>query len=154
MPIWLAKVMATVTRNDMLKFIGNLMALLTMMKSLPLAYNRDMQEDKAPLFDTVDTLAACIEIYTEMLPAIKFKAATMRQAASSGFLDATDMADYLVARGLAFREAHHLVGEAVRFALANKKELHQLTLAQLQSFSALIREDIFSFLKQFLHKTQ
>ena len=71
----------------------------------------------------------------------------MLQAASRGFLDATDMADYLVARGLAFREAHHLVGEAVSFALANKKELYQLSLEQLQSFSALIREDIFSFLE-------
>jgi argininosuccinate lyase len=127
--------------------IGNLMNLLTMMKSLPLAYNRDMQEDKAPLFNAVDTLAACIEIYIDMLPEIKFKKTTMRQAASTGFLDATDMADYLVSRGVAFREAHHLVGEAVSFALANKKELYQLTLAQLQSFSALIREDIFSFLK-------
>ena len=127
--------------------IGNLMALLTMMKSLPLAYNRDMQEDKAPLFDTVDTLAASIEIYTQMLPQIQFKAATMQQAASCGFLDATDMADYLVARGIAFREAHHIVGEAVSFALGNKKELHQLSLEQLQSFSALFEEDIFSFLK-------
>ncbi|MCP4624853.1 MAG: argininosuccinate lyase [bacterium] len=127
--------------------IGNLMALLTMMKSLPLAYNRDMQEDKAPLFDTVDTLAACIEIYTDMLPKVQFNVPTLQQAASSGFLDATDMADYLVARGIAFREAHHIVGEAVSFALANKKELHQLSLEQLQSFSALIEEDIFSFLK-------
>ena len=127
--------------------IGNLMALLTMMKSLPLSYNRDMQEDKAPLFDTVDTLAACIDIYCDMLPAIKFKESVMLQAASKGFLDATDMADYLVAQGLAFREAHHLVGEAVSFALANKKELYQLTLEQLQSFSALIRKDIFSFLE-------
>jgi argininosuccinate lyase len=127
--------------------IGNLMALLTMMKSLPLAYNRDMQEDKAPLFDTVDTLAACIGIYSDMLPEIKFNETAMLQAASSGFLNATDMADYLVARGVAFREAHHLVGAAVSFALANKKELHQLTLEQLQSFSALIGDDIFSFLK-------
>jgi argininosuccinate lyase len=123
------------------------MALLTMMKSLPLAYNRDMQEDKAPLFDTVDILAACIVIYIDMLPEIKFKKTTMLQAAARGFLDATDMADYLVARGLAFREAHNLVGEAVSFALANKKELYQLTLEQLQSFSPLIREDIFSFLE-------
>jgi argininosuccinate lyase len=127
--------------------IGNLMALLTMMKSLPLSYNRDMQEDKAPLFDTVDTLTACIGIYCDMLPEIKFKVSAMLQAASRGFLDATDLADYLVARGLAFREAHHLVGEAVSFALARKKELHQLSLAQLQSFSALIREDVFSFLQ-------
>jgi argininosuccinate lyase len=106
-----------------------------------------MQEDKAPLFDTVDTLAACIEIYTAMLPEIQFNVSTMELAASRGFLDATDMADYLVARGLAFREAHHIVGEAVGFALANNKELHQLSLEQLQSFSALIEEDIFSFLK-------
>jgi argininosuccinate lyase len=127
--------------------IGHLMALLTMMKSLPLSYNRDMQEDKAPLFDTVDTLAACISIYCEMLPEIKFKVPAMAQAASQGYLDATDLADYLVARGLAFREAHHLVGEAVNFALAHKKELYQLSLAQLQSFSALIGDDVFSFLQ-------
>ena len=127
--------------------IGNLMALLTMMKSLPLAYNRDMQEDKAPLFEAVDILTACIEIYIEMLPALKFKDSQMRQAASSGFLDATDMADYLVSQGMAFREAHHLVGAAVGYAIQNEKELYQLTLEELQSFSELIREDIFSFLK-------
>ena len=127
--------------------IGNLMTLLTMMKSLPLAYNRDMQEDKAPLFETVDTLSACTEIYAEMLPKIRFKESNMQTAASSGFLDATDMADYLVRRGLPFREAHHLVGQAVRFALSQKKELHELTLEQLQSFSDLIQQDIFSFLQ-------
>lgn len=127
--------------------IGNLMALLIMMKSLPLSYNRDMQEDKAPLFDTVDTLAACIGIYCDMLPEITFKESVMGQAASNGFLDATDMADYLVARGLAFREAHHLVGQAVSFALDHQKELYELTLEQMQSFSDLIREDIFSFLE-------
>ena len=126
--------------------IGHLMALLTMMKSLPLAYNRDMQEDKAPLFDTVDTLEACIDIYAEMLPKIKFKKSNMERAASTGFLNATDMADYLVYRGLPFREAHHLVGKAVSFALTKQKELHELTLEQLQSFSELIQEDIFSHL--------
>jgi argininosuccinate lyase len=126
--------------------IGNLTAVLTMMKSLPLAYNRDMQEDKAPLFETVDTLAACIEIYTQMLPQIKFKKENMQMAASRGFLNATDLADYLVTRGVAFREAHRLVGEAVGFALANKKELHELTLEELQTFSGLIQEDIFSYL--------
>jgi len=127
--------------------IGNLMAVLTTMKSLPLAYNRDMQEDKAPLFDTVGTLKACIEIYTAMLPEIKIKAANMQQAAESGFVNATDMADYLVARGVAFREAHRLVGEAVGFALATKKELHELTLEEMQSFSDLIQEDIYAFLE-------
>lgn len=127
--------------------IGNLTALLTMMKSLPMAYNRDMQEDKAPLFNSVDILSACIGIYIDMLPEIKFNDTIMRQAASSGYLDATDMADYLVTKGMAFREAHHVVGEAVCYALEYKKELYQLTLNQLQSFSNLIGEDIFSYLE-------
>jgi argininosuccinate lyase len=126
--------------------IGSLTALLMMMKSLPLAYNRDMQEDKAPLFETVDTLAACIEVYAEMLPRIEFKKENMRKAAATGFLDATDLADYLVNRGVAFREAHRIVGEAVGFALTKKKELHELTLAELQAFSDLIQEDVFSYL--------
>jgi argininosuccinate lyase len=115
-----------------------------MMKSLPLAYNRDMQEDKAPLFSAVDTLAACVEIYTDMLPEIKFKKKNMQRAAASGFLNATDLADYLTTRGIPFREAHRLAGKAVSFALERKKELHELTLEQLQSFSALIQKDIFS----------
>ena len=126
--------------------IGSLTTLLTLMKSLPLSYNRDMQEDKAPLFDTVDTLTACIEICTAMLPKIKFRKANMHQAASGGYLNATDLADYLATRGVAFREAHRLAGEAVGFALARKKELHELSLEQLQSFCPLIKDDIFSFL--------
>jgi len=126
--------------------IGSLTTLLTMMKSLPLAYNRDMQEDKAPLFSAVDTLAACVEIYTEMLPEIKFKKENMQRAAASGYLNATDLADYLATRGVPFREAHRMAGEAVSFALERKKELHELTLEQLQSFSALIQQDIFSCL--------
>ena len=126
--------------------IGSLTTLLTLMKSLPLAYNRDMQEDKAPLFDTVDTLTACIEICTAMLPKIKFRKANMHRAASGGYLNATDLADYLATRGVAFREAHRLAGEAVGFALSRKKELHELSLEQLQSFCPLIKDDIFSFL--------
>ncbi len=126
--------------------VGNLTTLLTLMKSLPLAYNRDMQEDKAPLFDAVDTLEACIEMYTAMLPKIKFCKASMHLAASGGYLNATDLADYLVTRGVAFREAHRLAGEAVRFALNRKAELHELSLEQLQSISPLIKDDIFSFL--------
>ena len=124
--------------------IGCLTALLTMMKSLPLAYNRDMQEDKAVLFDAVDTLTACIEVYSAMLPQIRFNREVMQQAAAAGYLDATDMADYLVGRGMSFRLAHRLVGEAVSFALGKQKELHELTLDELQSFSPLIRRDIFS----------
>ncbi len=124
--------------------IGSLMSVLTMMKSLPLAYNRDMQEDKKPLFDAVDTLTACIEVFSAMLPRLHFNQEKMQQAAAAGYLDATDMADYLVSRGMSFRQAHRLVGEAVSFALERKKELHELTLDELQSFSPLIRREIFS----------
>ncbi len=124
--------------------IGCLTALLTMMKSLPLAYNRDMQEDKKVLFDAVDTLAACIEVYSAMLPKLHFNQEKMQQAAAAGYLDATDMADYLVSRGMSFRQAHRLVGEAVSFAMSRKKELHALSLDELQAFSPLIRREIFS----------
>jgi len=126
--------------------IGDLVGLLTMMKSLPLAYNRDMQEDKALLFHAADSWSQCIEIYTAMLPELEFNQTNMQRAASTGFLNATDMADYLVARGMPFRKAHRIVGEAVSFALARGKELHELTLEQLQGFSELIREDIFHHL--------
>jgi argininosuccinate lyase len=127
--------------------IGNLTALMAMMKSLPLAYNRDMQEDKPPLFESVDILAACIEVYSEMLPHVKFRKENMQTAASTGYLNATDLADYLVSRGIAFREAHQLVGEAVSFAMAKKKELHELTLEELQTFCGSIQADIFSHLE-------
>ena len=125
---------------------GDLMALLTLMKSLPMAYNRDMQEDKEPLFDAVDTLKMTLEVYTRMLPKITFKTDVMAQATTTGFLDATDMADYLATRGMPFREAHHVVGKAVGFALARGCELHDLSLVELKAFSGLIEDDIFSFL--------
>jgi argininosuccinate lyase len=128
------------------RVFGDLMALLTMMKALPLAYNRDMQEDKALLFDAVDILSTCIEIHIQMLPKIKLKDRTLRQAAATGFCNATDMADYLVGKGIAFRQAHHCVGKAVAAALNQNKELHELDLAQLQTFSELIQEDIYEFL--------
>ncbi|WP_054030380.1 argininosuccinate lyase [Desulfatitalea tepidiphila] len=125
------------------RVVGSLMAELTLMKSLPLAYNRDMQEDKPPLFDAVDTLQSCLNITIKMLPTIQVKIDRMRQAASVGFLNATDMADYLVGRGVPFRKAHSIVGQAVAFALAQGKELDQLTLKELQGFSKEIEEDLF-----------
>ena len=128
------------------RVFGDLMALLTMMKALPLAYNRDMQEDKTLLFDAVDVVSACIDIHIPMLPKIKLNDKSLRQAASTGFSNATDMADYLVGKGMAFREAHHCVGKAVGVALNQKKELHELNLAELQTFSKLIQEDIFDYL--------
>ncbi len=128
------------------RVFGNLISLLTIMKSLPLSYNRDMQEDKRPLFDTVDTLKACIDIYIKMLPKLEINKEKMHKAASFGYLNATDMADYLATRGLTFREAHTCVGEAISYALSINKELHELSLEKLKSFSSLFSEDIFDFL--------
>ena len=128
------------------RVIGDLMAVITLMKSLPLAYNRDMQEDKPPLFDAVDTVKACIAVYIPMLPEITVNAETTCRAATVGFLNATDMADYLVGRGMPFREAHAVAGRAVAGALKQGKELHELSLTQLQEFSSLIGADIFDYL--------
>jgi argininosuccinate lyase len=125
---------------------GSLVSLLTLMKGLPLSYNRDMQEDKAPLFDAADTLISCIHIFTRMLSQMTVHSQTMGAAVLSGFLNATDMADYLVMRGMPFREAHERAGRAVSYALKNKKELHELTLDEMKSFSDLIQDDIFQFL--------
>ncbi len=128
------------------RVVGDLMALLMMMKSLPLAYNRDMQEDKPPLFDAADTLQACLDITAKMLPTIKVNDQVMRKAASEGFLNATDMADYLVGQGVAFRKAHAIVGQAVAYALEKGKELHELTLKELEQFSKQFKKDIFDHL--------
>jgi len=125
---------------------GTLVAMLTTMKGLPLSYNRDMQEDKRPLFDTVDTLQSCISIYQRMLPRLKFRTTAMRKAASQGYLNATDLADYLVGRGMPFREAHGCVGKAVRFACENDKELHDLSLEELKAFAPNLEADVFEAL--------
>jgi argininosuccinate lyase len=128
------------------RVFGDLISLMTMMKALPLSYNRDMQEDKTALFQTVDILKKCIEIYIKMLPKLKINQETMERAASKGFLNATDMADYLVAGGMPFRQAHGCVGGAVVYASSKKKELHELTLKELKSFSSHIKKDIFKIL--------
>lgn len=128
------------------RVFGNLMAILSIMKSLPLAYNRDMQEDKEPLFDTVDILKACIDICSSMFPRLKINKEAMHKAATKGFLNATDMADYLVTAGMPFRQAHACTGKAVSYALDKDKELHELTLEELKSFSSLIEKDIFNIL--------
>jgi len=128
------------------RVFGDLIALLSIMKSLPLAYNRDMQEDKGPLFDAVDTLKACVEIYIKMLPNIEIKKETMLGAASRGFLNATDMADYLVAGGIPFRQAHSCIGKIVSYAVNENKELHEMTLKELKPFSSLFKKDVFDIL--------
>jgi argininosuccinate lyase len=137
---------AELVRGKTGRVFGDLVAVLTLMKSLPLAYNRDMQEDKEPLFDAVNTVKVCTDIYSRMLPNITVNNEVMAKATMEGFLNATDLADYLVTKGVAFREAHAVVGKAVQHALGVKKELHQLSLEELKSFSSLIAEDIFSFL--------
>jgi argininosuccinate lyase len=125
---------------------GHLVAMLTTMKSLPLAYNRDMQEDKRPLFETVDTLGACVEIVARMLPELTFNRDTMRAAAGRGFLNATDLADYLVEKGVAFRDAHNHAGRLVALALEQDKELNDLTIDEMQAVSPLIETDVFEAL--------
>ena len=135
-----------IVRGKTGRVVGSLVALLTLMKSLPMAYNRDMQEDKEPLFDAVDTLKACLSINIRMLPRITVNRERMRRAASVGFLNATDMADYLVTQGMPFRKAHACVGSAVAYALDKGQELNQLTLEELKQFSAMIKADIFDHL--------
>ncbi len=125
---------------------GNLMALLTLMKGQPLAYNKDNQEDKEPLFDSVDTLHNCLRAFADMLPAIEPNKAAMYEAASRGFSTATDLADYLVRKGVAFRDAHEVVGLAVRYGVENECDLSEMTLERLQSFSQEIDQDVFDVL--------
>ena len=125
---------------------GHLMALLTLMKSQPLAYNKDNQEDKEPLFDTADTLLVTLEIYADMLRGIKVNKEAMRNAATEGFATATDLADYLVKKGTPFRDAHEVVALAVRHAVDKGCDLSDLPLTELQKFSAQISDDVYQVL--------
>jgi argininosuccinate lyase len=134
-------------RGKSARVFGHTMSLLALMKSQPLAYNKDNQEDKEPLFDAVDTWRDCLTAMLGMLPNIVVNAEAMRSAALAGFATATDLADYLVRRGVAFRDAHEAVGKAVAFAIANEVSLDQLELAQLQQFSSLIEADVFTVLE-------
>jgi len=125
---------------------GHLMSLLTLMKSQPLAYNKDNQEDKEPVFDLLDTVKDCLYAYSEMLPAIECKRDVMYAAAKQGYSTATDLADYLVKKGLPFRDAHEVVGKSVASAISKGKDLSELSLSELQSFSKLIADDVFKVL--------
>ena len=116
------------------------------MKSQPLAYNKDNQEDKEPLFDLLKTVKDCLFAYSEMVPSIASNKSVMRAAASQGYATATDLADYLVNKGLAFRDAHEVVGKSVGFAIERAKDLSELSLDQLKSFSELIEDDVFEVL--------
>jgi len=125
---------------------GHLIALLTLMKSQPLAYNKDNQEDKEPLFDAVDTVKDCLRAFADMIPAIQSKPANMEEAARRGFSTATDLADYLVRKGIPFRDSHEIVGKSVAYGLAENKDLSEMTLAELQQFSDIIENDVFEVL--------
>ncbi len=125
---------------------GNLVALLTLMKGQPLAYNKDNQEDKEPLFDTVDTLTQTLRIYADMMGGITVKPEAMRHAALQGYATATDLADYLVKKGLPFRDAHEAVALAVRFAVERNCDICDLKIEELRQFSALIADDIYAVL--------
>ena len=125
---------------------GHLIALLTLMKGQPLAYNKDNQEDKEPLFDAVDTVTHTLRIFADMASGISVKADAMRDAALQGYATATDLADYLVKKGLPFRDAHEIVALAVRQCVAEERDLSAMSLAELQNFSSLIEADIFSVL--------
>ncbi|NOQ51663.1 MAG: argininosuccinate lyase [Desulfuromonadaceae bacterium] len=124
---------------------GNLVSMLTLMKSLPPAYNKDMQEDKEPLFDTLDTVKGSLKIFAEMIAEMKVKGDNMRIAAARGFSTATDVADYCVRKGLPFRQAHEVVGKTVRYCVENGKDIPELSLDEFRAFSDLIEEDIYDY---------
>jgi argininosuccinate lyase len=133
-------------RGKSSRTFGNLMTMLTLMKSQPLAYNKDNQEDKEPLFDSVDTVRDCLRAFADMVPAIVPNKNAMYEAAKSGFSTATDLADYLVRKGVAFRDAHEIVGSAVAFGVEQKKDLSEMSLAELQQFGEMITDDVFEVL--------
>ncbi|MBT3504937.1 MAG: argininosuccinate lyase [Piscirickettsiaceae bacterium] len=133
-------------RGKTSRVYGNLFNLFTLMKNQPLAYNKDNQEDKEPLFDTIDTLLGSLRVYADMMNAITVKPDNMRQAALRGYATATDLADYLVRKGVAFRDAHEVVGLSVAYGIKHQKDLSELSLTELQNFSAHITDDVFEVL--------
>ena len=125
---------------------GNLFALLTMAKGLPLAYNRDLQEDKEPVFDSVDTVMATLRLLSKMLPQIRINRERMARMAGQGFTSATDLADYLVKRDVPFRKAHHVAGRIVQYCIQAGKELGECSLDELKTFHKAFDEDVFAYL--------
>ena len=134
---------AELARGKTGRVYGNLMGLLTTMKGLPLAYNRDMQEDKEGFFDTVDTLMSTLEVFTGMLNTMRIKTGNMESAAKQGYLLATDVADYLVKKGVSFRTAHEATGKLVTYAIQKGKSLKDLTLKEYQKFSPVFDNDVY-----------
>ena len=137
---------AELVRGKTGRVYGDLITLLTMMKGLPLAYNKDMQEDKEALFDARDTLIKCLSVFTGMFKTLRFRTDVMRRGASGGFTNATDAADYLVKKGLPFRDAHEVLGKLVLHCIGENKALLDLPLEELRAFSPLFDEDVYTAL--------
>ncbi|MHC1741703.1 MAG: argininosuccinate lyase [Syntrophobacteraceae bacterium] len=133
-------------RGKSARVFGNLMALLTLAKALPLAYNRDLQEDKEPVFDTVDTMLSTLRLLARLLPEIQFHGPRMEQAASEGFILATELADYLVRKGIPFRKAHHAVGQIVQHCVLHRKDFQDCTLEEFKNASKAFDMDLFALL--------
>ena len=134
---------AELIRGKTGRVYGHLMGLLTTMKGIPLAYNKDMQEDKEPIFDAVDTVKLCLPVFCDMIATMKVKKENMLKGAKGGFTNATDLADYLVKKGLPFREAHEIVGKMVFYALENSKDLDDFSMEEFKRFSQIIEDDIY-----------
>jgi argininosuccinate lyase len=137
---------AELTRGKTGRLVGNLMSLLTLLKGLPMTYNRDLQEDKEPLFDSIDTLHTTLEVVAEMISGMEVNAARTAAATADPLLLATDLADYLVKQGVPFRQAHEVIGKLVAFSLTEKRGFAQLTLAEYQQFSSAFESDLFDCL--------
>jgi argininosuccinate lyase len=137
---------AELIRGKTGRVYGSLMSLLTTMKGIPLAYNKDMQEDKEQFFDALDTVMSCIKVMSGMLSTLKVKADNMKKAVKKGFLNATEVADYLVNKGMPFRDAHGVVGSIVLYCEEKTSPIEDLTLKELTNFSSLFEEDIYSFI--------
>jgi argininosuccinate lyase len=135
---------AELVRGKTGRAYGDLMALLTVMKSLPLAYNKDMQEDKEAIFDAVDTIKMCLPVFTKMLATMKIKKDCMYKAAQGGFTNATDVADYLVKKGIPFRSAHEIIGKMVLYCINHGKAIEELSMEEFREFSERIEEDVYT----------
>lgn len=137
---------AELIRGKTGRVYGSLTSLLTTMKGLPLAYNKDMQEDKEPFFDSLDTVLSCLKIMSKMISTMKVNSENMKKAVKDGFLNATEVADYLVSKGVAFRDAHSIVGSIVIYCEDNHKAIEELTVDELKHLSSLIEDDIYEFI--------
>jgi len=137
---------AELTRGKSARLIGNLMSLLTLIKGLPMTYNRDLQEDKEPLFDSIDTVSLALEVFAEMVSGMDVNRAKTESAASDPMLLATDLADYLVKHGVPFRQAHEVIGKLVAYSIAEKKAFGDMIITEFQTFSKAFEDDVFKFL--------